>query len=136
MRVLGLVLPDEWRATLQWEFGSGLPYTPSKYLVGIDDENLILPNSARRPWHELTTLKLEKYYTLNERTQLLFGFTISNLFNRRNVYGVYDATGTPDKAVNPLDPTYNPNSNREDWDANPRNWSAPRNALFRVGLRF
>jgi len=137
-RLLGLVMPDDWMMTLQWEFGSGLPYTPSKYLVGIQDQNLVLPNSERLPWHETTTLKFEKYYNVGERSnsRLFFGFTITNLFNKRNINAVYSQTGTPDKAVNPLNPAYNPFENSQDYDANPRNIDAGRNVLFRVGMTF
>ncbi len=137
-RILGMVMPDDWMLTLQWEFGSGLPYTPSKYLVGIDNQNLVLPNSKRLPWHENTTLKFEKYYTVGKMSEnrLFFGFTVSNLFNKRNINAVYTQTGTPDKAVNPLNPEYNPFENSADYDANPRNIGAGRNVLFRIGITF
>ena len=137
-RLLGLVMPDDWMLTLQWEFGSGLPYTPSRYLVGIENQNLVLPNSSRLPWHETTTLKFEKYYSVGRmgNNRLFFGFTVGNLFNKRNVDAVYTQTGTADKAVNPLNPEYNPFENRQDYDANPRNYSSPRNVLFRIGMTF
>jgi len=143
-KVFGFYLPDDWQMTIQWEFGSGLPYTPSTYTTGIEDRNLILPNSARRPWHETTTLKFEKYYTINaaslaknqQGNQLIIGFTINNLFNKRNIYGVYGETGSPTKAVHPENPAYNPGSNRANYDANPRNFGSPRNILFRVGISF
>ena len=135
---LWLVLPDDWMMTLQWSFGSGLPYTPSRYLTGEENQNLVLPNSYRRPWNEMTTLKFEKYYTINHKTgsRLFFGFTVTNLFNKRNINSVHTATGTPDKAVNPLDPGYNPFENRTDFDANPRNIGSSRNVLFRIGTTF
>jgi len=138
LNVLGMTLPDDWMATLQWEFGSGLPYTPGKYLVGISNENLILPNSERLPWHERTTLKLEKYYTLNQKSgnRLFFGFTVDNVFNKRNVQSVFNATGSPTKSQNPADPLYNPNDNREEYDTNPVNYESGRNVLFRVGVEF
>jgi outer membrane receptor protein involved in Fe transport len=136
--LLGMTMPDDWMLTMQWEFGSGLPYTPSMYLVGIDNQNLVLPNSSRLPWHETTTLKFEKYYSVGRlgSNRLFFGFTIENFFNKRNVEAVYSQTGTSDKAVNPLNPEYNPFENRQDYDANPRNYGAPRNILFRIGMTF
>jgi outer membrane receptor protein involved in Fe transport len=137
-RLAGLVLPDDWTMTLQWEFGSGLPYTPGKYLVGIENENLILPNSARLPWHERTVLKFDKYYTLDAKgdNRFFFGFTVDNVFNRRNVQSVFAATGSPTKSQNPADPRYNPTDNRAEYDANPRNWEPGRNVLFRIGMTF
>jgi outer membrane receptor protein involved in Fe transport len=137
-KLLGLVLPDDWMTTLQWEFGSGLPYTPSKYTTGIDNANLILPNSARLPWHERTTLKFEKYYTLNVKkgTKFIFGITINNLFNKSNVQSLYPETGSPKSAIHPLDPSYNPTDNRTGYDANPRNYEPGRQVSFRVGMEF
>ncbi|NQT35313.1 hypothetical protein HQ587_09000, partial [bacterium] len=80
----------------------------------------------------------EKYYTLNNNrdSRLFFGFTVYNLFNRRNIVAVYTQTGTPDKAVNPLNPEYNPNEYFEEFEANPRNISSGRNVLFRIGTTF
>ncbi len=135
-RLFGMVLPDDWSLTLQWDFGSGTPYTPSKYITGIDNPNLILPNSARYPWHEKTTLKFEKYYTLKKGNRLFFGVNVDNLFNRRNVVGIYGETGSPTRAVHPLNPEYNPGENRQEYDANPRNFSPGRNIVFRAGLSF
>ncbi len=137
-RILGMVFPDDWMATLQWEFGSGLPYSPSKYTTGIENANLILPNSARLPWRERTVLKMEKYYTLNSTkgTRFLFGFTVENLFNKRNVQAVYAETGSPTHAVHPANPAYNPGNNDQDYDANPRNFEPGRQVLFRAGMTF
>jgi len=136
--LLGMRMPDDWSATVQWEFGSGLPYTPSKYTTGIENANLILPNSARLPWRERTTFKFEKYYTLNEKTgnKFLFGFTVNNLFNKRNIQSVYTETGSPTLAIHPENPSYNPNDNRQDYDSNPRNFEPGRQVLFRVGMTF
>ncbi|MCF7811196.1 TonB-dependent receptor, partial [bacterium] len=137
-KLLGFTMPDDWMMTLQWEFGSGLPYTPSRYLTGDDNQNLVLPNSYRLPWHETTTMKFEKYYSLYKGSyqRLFFGFTINNLFNKKNVDAVYPETGDPELAVNPLNPEYNPFDNRADFDANPRNYGSGRNVHFRVGLTF
>ncbi len=143
-RFFGFVFPDDWMATLQWEFGSGLPYTPSKYTTGIDDSNLILANSARRPWHENTTFQIEKYYTLfskggkssGRENRMFVGMTIKNMFNKRNIQSVYSQTGSPVQAVHPLNPGYNPDDNRQEYDANPRNFAPGRNIVFRVGYQF
>ena len=141
-RFFGMVLPDDWQATLQWEFGSGLPYTPSTYTTGIDDGNLILPNSAREPWHERSTLKFEKFYSLgknlkaNKAKRLIFGLQVRNLFNRQNVQSVYGETGSPIHSQHPENPNYNPNSGKQEFDANPRNYEPGRNVLFSVGLSF
>lgn len=141
--LFGFQMPDNWQITLQWEFGSGLPYTPSIYTTGIDDANLILPNSARLPWHERTTFKIEKYYTLGEESEtkkadseLIIGLTINNLFNRKNISSVHSQTGSPTKSVHPENPAYNPGSNTQEYDANPRNYDSGRNVLLRIGFSF
>lgn len=137
-RLFGLTWPDNWMLTAQWEFGSGLPYTPSTYTTGIDNANLILPNSARMPWHEYTTLKFEKYYQIRDRgdAKLVYGFTINNLFNKRNVQSVYTSTGSATQAVHPLDKAYNPNDNRLEYDADPLNYGPGRQVILRVGVNF
>jgi len=143
-KFLGFILPDDWMATIQWSFGSGLPYTPSKYTTGIDDSNLILANSARRPWHESTTLQMEKYYTLSSKggkrsgrdKRMFVGFSVRNLFNKRNVQSLYGETGSPTQAVHPLNPSYNPGDNRQEYDANPRNFAPGRNIVFKAGYQF
>lgn len=135
-RLLGMVLPDDWMLTVMWQFGSGLPYTPSTYTTGIDNPNLILPNSARYPWHESTTLKFEKYYNVNPNTnsRLVLGITVNNLFNKKNVYSIYSQTGSPTQSVHPLNPSYNPNDTRSAFDANPRHYGPARQIMFRIGV--
>ncbi len=140
-QLFNLTMPDDWQLTFQWEFGSGLPYTPSTYTTGIENGNLILPNSARYPWHENSTLKFEKFYTLNikdsdSRNRLFFGFTVNNLFAKQNVQSIYAETGSPTQRNHPLNPTYDPSENRAEYDANPRNFEPGRNVLFRVGMAF
>lgn len=135
-RLFGLVLPDNWNLTVIWEFGSGTPYTPSMYLVGIDNQNLVLPNSNRLPWHEETTLHFDKYYSITLKSRLSVGFSITNLFNKKNVNAVYSQTGNPKEAVNPLNPAYNPFQNRKEWEANPRNYDEDRRIIFRMGFEF
>jgi outer membrane receptor protein involved in Fe transport len=142
--IFGFKMPDNWQMTLQWEFGSGLPYTPSIYTTGIDDANLILPNSARRPWHEKTTFKVEKFYTIGRSSEdtntrdseLIIGLTISNLFNRKNVSSVYGQTGSPTEPVHPDNPAYNPGNNLQEFDSNPRNYGPGRNVILRIGFSF
>jgi outer membrane receptor protein involved in Fe transport len=136
-RLFGMRLPDNWLMTLQWEYGSGTPYTPSTYTTGTSS-NLILPNSARYPWTEKTSLKIEKYFQLRPqgRTQFILGVEVENLFNKRNINTLYSETGSPYYAVSPLNPTYDPTGSRDDYDTNPRNFDPGRNVLFRFGVQF
>jgi hypothetical protein len=123
--------------TWQWEYGSGTPYTPSTYTTGTA-ANLILPNSARSPWTEKTSLKIEKYFLLKpqSRTQVIVGVEVENLFDKKNINTLYSETGSPYYAVSPLNPTYDPSGSRYDYDTNPRNFDPGRNILFRFGVQF
>ena len=136
-KLFGLRLPDDWLFTLQWEYGSGRPYTPSTYTTG-QSSNLILSNSARFPWTEKTNLKFEKYYSFSSKKNLRFilGVDVNNLFDKENVNTLYSETGNPYSAVHPLNPTYDPYGSRDDYDQNPRNFSPGRNVMFRFGVQF
>ncbi len=136
-RIFGLRLPDDWLATVLWEYGSGTPYTPSQYTTG-QSPNLILSNSARMPWSEKTSLKFEKYFRFGtgSRTQFIAGLDIDNLFDKKNVNTLYSETGSPYTAVHPANPTYDPYNLRANYDANPRNFDPGRNIMFRFGVQF
>ena len=135
--LFGVKLPDDWLLTVQWEYGSGVPYTPSYYTTGIQD-NLILTNSARYPWSEKTNLKIEKYFLFNKErnTQLVLGIDVSNLFNKKNIRALYAETGSPYYSTSPLNPDYPISVGKYDYDHNPRNFSPGRNVMFRVGFQF
>jgi len=153
-RWLGLWWPDDWLLTLQWEFGSGRPYTPSTYTTGLS-ANLIPVNSARTPWTETTDLRFEKYFRIKYGTdgegqaqslRLILGVDVNNLFNKHNVRGIYAETGTAYDSTNPENPEdrdIDPNDPKtKNWsfgtlyDHNPRNYSPPRNIIFRLALSF
>jgi outer membrane receptor protein involved in Fe transport len=143
-RWFGLYWPSDWLLTLQWEYGSGRPYTPSHYLTGISS-NLIAANSYRMPWTETTDMRFEKYFRW-DKLRLTLGCDINNLFNKRNVRGIYTETGTAydsthpenpeDRDIDPNDPKTKNWSFGTEYDHNPRNYSAPRNIIFRIGLSF
>ena len=136
-RIFGMRLPDDWLLTLQWEYGSGRPYTPSQYTTGMTS-NLILSNSARYPWMEKTSLKFEKYFSIgaDAKTRLILGVDVKNLFDRNNINTLYSETGSPDYAIHPNNPNYDPYGSRSDYDSNPRNYDPGRNVMFRIGLQF
>jgi outer membrane receptor protein involved in Fe transport len=140
----GFTWPADWMATLQWEFGSGLPFTPSQYLAHMPS-NLIAANSYRMPWTETTSLRVEKYFTWwdakrkNEKLKLTLGMDVNNLFNKRNVRGIYGDTGTAYDSTNPLNPDDRDTGGQMMgtlYDHNPRNYGPGRNIIFRVGLSF
>ncbi|HEY3296814.1 MAG TPA: outer membrane beta-barrel protein [bacterium] len=128
---LGMKIPNNWLATLEFTYGSGYPYTPSTYTTGVP-ANQILTNSARMPATVSTDLKFDKFWNLSKKLKLATGFEIYNLLNRGNVRAIYPATGTTGESINRLDPTWVPG--RSDSDMNPRNYSAPRQILLHVKL--
>ena len=136
-RIFGVRIFDDWLLTLQWEYGSGTPYTPSTYTTG-QSSNLILSNSARKPWQETTSIKFEKYFKLgkNSRTQFVAGIEVDNLFNKQNINTLYSETGSPYYSNHPLNPGYDPFGSKYDYDTNPRNFDPGRNVIFRFGVQF
>ncbi len=133
-QLFGFRLPDYWLMSVQWQFGSGRPYTPSEYTTGID-ENLILDNSERYPWWERTNVRFEKYFDY-AGIKWITGLQVYNLWDKRNVNSIYAETGSATIAVHPFNPDYNPGLDRTDYDANPRNFGSGRQILVKVGMEF
>jgi outer membrane receptor protein involved in Fe transport len=137
--LFGLRLPDDWMLSLSSSYGSGGPYTPSRYTKGIDNDAKIDINSERMPWTENTDFRFEKYYRVgkSKRHQFVTGMEIRNLFNKRNWRNIYSATGTTYLAMHPANPDYPIYyPNKAVYDANPRMYSAGRNVLLRLGYKF
>ena len=137
--LFGLHLPDDWMLYLSTSYGSGLPYTPSKYSEDVDNSAEVDINSQRMSWTEVTDLKFEKYFSLgaSQRHRFTVGFEIRNLFNKHNVRSVYSATGSTYLATHGMDEDYAlyyPAKNT--YDANPRNYGSGRQVLLKLGYRF
>ncbi len=133
--LFGIRLPDYWLLSMQWSFGSGQPYTPSQWSTGIN-ANIILDNSARKPWTETTSLRFEKYFDMGD-IRWIAGFQVFNLFDKSNINSIYAETGTADVAIHPLDISdYIPGDNRAEYDANPRNYGSGRQMFLKVGMEF
>ncbi|MCK4408549.1 MAG: TonB-dependent receptor [Candidatus Eisenbacteria sp.] len=80
--------PGNWEITFDYNYGSGLPYTPRTLgQKGIDPESIY---SGRRPSHQLLNLKGRKRYKLYGQEFSLF-FEAMNVFDKRNplTLGVY-----------------------------------------------
>lgn len=135
-RVLGMKLPSDWLSTVEFSYGSGLPYTPSTYSED-KPANLILANSARQPATSTTDFRFDKYWEISKGFNLATGFEIFNLFNRKNVRDIYAETGTA------YDSSHEENLNEpddgnqgKDYDHNPRNYFPPRQVLLHLKLEF
>jgi hypothetical protein len=77
---------------------SGLPYTR----IGLDGTVRGGLNRGRLPWTWNTDLKIEKRLKV-WKSEGSLALEILNLFDRRNISGVYPQTGSPDWMNPPLD---------------------------------
>jgi len=138
-QLFGLKLPDDWLLSLSTSYGSGTPYTPSIYSEHVDNAAKIDHNSKRRPWTETTNLKYEKYFRLGKRGRHQFtaGLEIRNIFNKRNVRSIYEATGTTHQETHASDPDYVIYYPQKTvYDMNPRMLGPGRNMLVTFGYKF
>ena len=100
-RLFGFRIPDDWGVSIIWQYKSGKPFTPSrdfpglKLLPGEDPQ----PNSMRRPSTSNVDLRFHKNFKL-AGLDYIFDVWIMNLFNTKNIGGVYDNTGRSDTGTN------------------------------------
>lgn len=141
LELFGLRLPNDWMASLSFTFGSGRPYTPSKYTLGVENSALVATNSERYPWNETTNLKFEKYFRIGNKSEdaskITVGLDIQNLFDKRNVRSLYSATGNTYQAMHQSDPDYilyYPGKNT--YDANQRNYQPGRHIMMSLSYSF
>ena len=85
--------------------GSGTPYTAQENIVSYNSgESQVLKgtiNGSRLPWQFRVDMRLDKEFhpswgSGNRKTYFDIYLQILNLFNTKNVLGVYPATGNPD----------------------------------------
>ncbi|MFH1011374.1 MAG: TonB-dependent receptor, partial [bacterium] len=136
-RPFGLSIPNDWLVTMEFDYGSGLPYTPSRYLTGLAS-NRIAANSARQPWTETTNLKFDKNFRWRGIVFTL-GTEIYNLWDKRNWRVIYTDTGNPYDSTNPANPDNaleDPGNAGTDYDHNPRNLYAPRQIFLHFKVAF
>jgi len=134
-KLFGLRIPDNFGFNIFWQFGSGFPYTPDKdhpgvrrTLVGGEDP---LTNSQRYPSHSNVDLRFNKDFKFG-RLDYTFEIWVNNLFDSRDIEGVYGVTGRPETNVN-QGPGVIYLSERE---PDPRNWGAGRQIRVGVGVNF
>ena len=139
-RPYGIWTPSDWLGTVEFSYGSGLPYTPSSFTENKSD-NLILANSARYPATMTTDLKFDKFWTLTKGLKLGTGFEIYNLFNRLNVRELYGETGNwwdseHERSGGQLGAEEAAGNAGSDYDHNPRNLNPARQVLLHFKLQF
>ena len=89
---------DGWTGTLTSQFSSGYPYTPTVYTTEATGSNSsysgFIENSARMPSSLNINLQISKIFKIG-RFNVAVLCSITNLFDTRNVKGVYSDTGLP-----------------------------------------
>jgi len=106
--------PKDWAISINSKLKSGRPYT-----VLAEQKN-----TERMPWNINVDMKLSKYFHFLGFKETMY-LQIYNVFNRRNIYSVYNVTGRWDDDGDPGTPYAH--------DANPRRISDGRRA--RIGFR-
>ncbi len=97
-------------------YSSGLPYS-----LGIE------PNTERGPSLKQIDLKLNKEIRLPKKDIVINTYLqIFNLFNFKNIYWVYPATGRPGDDGNP--------ATSPDWDRNPTQYGPGRRLIFGLNV--
>ena len=86
---------------------SGRPYTQNREVfafntTGAQSNGIVAINEARLPWNFNADLRVDKTFDIKFSEDSKKGFDVNvyfrleNLFNVRNIIGVYDVTGDPD----------------------------------------
>jgi len=109
--------PKNWAVSLKSKIKSGKPYTVMAERA----------NTARMPWYIKVDMKLSKYFNYLGLRETLY-LQIFNLFDRKNIYSVYNITGKWDDDGDP--------GTSYAHDANPRRISDGRQARIGINISF
>lgn len=98
LEFLGVKLPDAWDLNIEAQYGSGLPYTRTD-AAGNRIGSL---NGERMPYSLVCNLRAQKDFFLSSegKTSLSMFVEVENMFNRRNIINLYQATGLADRDGN------------------------------------
>jgi len=94
--VLDYRYPDNWGVNIVGYFGSGLPYTPTDARGRYTGKK----NSGRMPWTGNIDLRINKDFRIRNLRYQIWA-DINNLFNKRNIFNVFNNSGRPDYSTNP-----------------------------------
>ncbi|NNE47500.1 MAG: TonB-dependent receptor [Rhodothermales bacterium] len=125
---------NEWGASLRARLQSGFPYDPSfpeAAIVGNDVQPEFAENSRRMPSAWEIDLSAYKEFSLGSVRPRLF-IEVFNLFDRRNVQGVFGDTGEPDVTLQ----AFNPDSYDPGFWVRPGFYSEPRRIQIGVEIRY
>ncbi len=128
-RLFGLPIPNAWTLSVITRIESGKPFTPSKEYPNIVSEigEDIQRNSMRMPSVVNFDIRLTKDFKF-VGLDCSYILWVENVFDSRNVVGVYTNTGRPDTQQNETQVI----KGGTEYDLNPRNWDYSRQ--IRMGL--
>ncbi|MCD4827801.1 MAG: carboxypeptidase regulatory-like domain-containing protein [Candidatus Cloacimonetes bacterium] len=127
----------DFNTSLVYHIASGKPYTPAT-----EEGTALTTNSERIEFSQSANFSLSKRIFLGERTNMKLSFQVSNLFNHKNVLGVYPITGSP---TDPGADISEPNSDyvnsevsfmNDKFTHNPERYSAGRTFTFGMAFNF
>ncbi|MBI1804370.1 MAG: TonB-dependent receptor [Ignavibacteriae bacterium] len=137
----GLPFVNNYGISFTWSFGSGLPFTPTH---GRETARTVyFHNGESKPYTSTVNLSLYKGFILMDRLNMLFTLDVTNLFNRRNVNNVNDASnpslpngdpakyGDYDPGTGEIYPWYQTDSR-----LNPANFGDLRQIIFGLKLNW
>jgi outer membrane receptor protein involved in Fe transport len=130
-RLFGISIFNGWSLALQTVIESGKPFTPTKTYPNIASSGKedIERNSLRYPATAVFNIRFQKDFRL-AGADWSFNLWVENLFDARNVTGVYTSTGRPDTQQNIGGYVYG----GTDYDQNPDNWDYGRQVRFGIEM--
>jgi outer membrane receptor protein involved in Fe transport len=128
-RLFGLPIPNAWSLAVISRIESGKPFTPSREYPNVDAESGedIQRNSLRMPSIVNFDIRFTKDFKF-VGLDCSYILWIENLFDSRNVLGVYRNTGRPDTRQNQSQII----KGGTEYDSDPANWDYSRQ--IRMGL--
>jgi outer membrane receptor protein involved in Fe transport len=132
-KLFGISIPNDWDMSLYWRFQTGFPYTPDRSFPGmvLDVGEKPQTNSMRLPSTSQTDIKLNKRFRVLG-VDYTFLVWVNNIFNNRNVLGVYGTTGRADTSNNQTSIVHG----GTEVQANPYRWGRGRQIIVGLSLQF
>ncbi|MEX0720893.1 MAG: TonB-dependent receptor [Balneolaceae bacterium] len=128
---LSLLTFQNWVITMQGEFGSGLPYTPS-----IANERIALENSDRKPGFSNFDLYASKSFELSTNLNGSLFIRAYNLFDTQNEVEVYNDTGRAFPNLRYYSGQSQGLNTKEEYLSRPDFYSSPRRATIGFNISF
>jgi outer membrane receptor protein involved in Fe transport len=131
-KLFGVTMPDNFGLNIFWQFGSGFPYTPGSQHPGVRTipGGKPAPNSMRLPSSSNVDVRFNKDFKISS-LNYTFEVWINNVFDTRNISGVYTATGLPNTGLIVKGVPY-----QNVAEPSPKNWDAGRQIRLGFGVNF